>query len=395
VNSGEERSLVRERVEELLRRFPRPAAVDEKEFLGAQFDLGLAWVHFDSGHGGLGVSAGHQPEVNRRLREAGAPSSSGDYVALHQGASAIHDAGSESQRSRFLRPIFTAEEHWCQLFSEPGAGSDLAGLSTRAVRDGDEWVVEGQKVWTSGARQARWAILVARTDPDLPKHRGLTFFICDMQHPGVLIRPLRQADGSAHFNEVFLNEVRLPDSMRVGDVGQGWGISLACLNSERDGTGDAFTRPIDSLLDMWQARADRRSASALALRHDLMRIWVDAKVIEYMIERTRTAQDRGGATALGSLLKIAASEHAQRMSGVMLSLLGPAGQVGFDYEAGLAEDPARLAAMPQMAGVRSRANSIEGGTNEIQRNIIGERVLGLPGDVRVDKNVPWRNVPRN
>jgi alkylation response protein AidB-like acyl-CoA dehydrogenase len=392
---SEERLMVLKRIDELLDRFPAPQEADPRAFLAAQYDLGLAWVHFDEGFGGLGVSAGHQPEIDRRLREAGAPPSGGDYIGLHQGASAIHAAGTESQRSRFLRPIFTGEEHWCQLFSEPGAGSDLAGLSTRALADGDEWLIEGSKVWTSEARDARWAILLARTDPDLPKHRGLTFFICDMHHPGVEIRPLRQADGSAHFNEVFLTEVRLPDSLRLGDVGQGWGISLACLNSEREGTGDAFRRPVGPLIDMWRSRPDRESAHAMALRDNLVRVWVEARVIEYLILRVREAQDRGGATPLGSLLKIAASEHTQRLSNVMVALLGPAGQVGFDYEAGLSGDAGRLAAMPHMVVVRSRAMSIEGGTNEIQRNIIGERVLGLPGDVRTDKSIPWRDVPRN
>jgi alkylation response protein AidB-like acyl-CoA dehydrogenase len=379
----------------LLARFPDPARADAVEFLGTQFDLGLAWVHFDEGCGGLGVAAGLQTTIERRLRDAGAPKPRGYFVGLHQGATAIHAAGTQQQKQRFLRPIFTGEEHWCQLFSEPGAGSDLAGLSTMAVRDGDEWVVNGQKVWTSGARQARWAILVARTDPNVPKHRGLTFFVCDMQLPGVDIRPLRQADGSAHFNEVFLTDVHLPDDLRLGDIGQGWAISVASLHVEREGTGDAFIRPIDALLDLWRARVDRTSPFARALRDDVMRTWVDAKVIELSNLRMRAALGKGGSTPLGSLAKIGSSEHTQRLANVMVRLMGPAGQVGLDYDAGLRDDYDALAAQPHMIVVRSRAMSIEGGTNEIMRNIVGERVLGLPGDVRVDKELPWREVPRS
>jgi alkylation response protein AidB-like acyl-CoA dehydrogenase len=395
MSADTERARVDRLVDELLGKFPAPADADPVDFLGAQFDLGLAWVHFDEGFGGLGAAAGLQTSIESRLRDAGAPPSLGDYVALHQGAFAIHSAGTPEQRSRFLRPIFTGEEHWCQLFSEPGAGSDLAGLSTLAVRDGDEWVVNGQKVWTSGAVGSRWAILVARTDPNLPKHRGLTFFVCDMELPGVEIRPLRQADGGAHFNEVFLSDVHLPDTLRLGDVGQGWGISIASLHSEREGTGEAFARPIDGLLDLWKARDDRRSPYALALRDQLMSMWVEARVVELSNLRMRAAQGRGGSTPLGSLAKIATSEHIQRFSEVMTRLMGPAGQVGFDYDATLAGDEEKIALQPHMVVVRSRAMSIEGGTNEIQRNIIGERVLGLPGDIRVDKDRPWRDVPRS
>jgi alkylation response protein AidB-like acyl-CoA dehydrogenase len=352
-------------------------------------------VHFDAGFGGLGVAAGLQTIVDRRLGDAGAPPSLGDYVGLHQGAFAIHHSGTAQQKTRFLRPIFTGEEHWCQLFSEPGAGSDLAGLSTMAVRDGDEWIVNGQKVWTSGAREARWGILVARTDPDVPKHRGLTFFVCDMELDGIEVRPLRQADGGAHFNEVFLTDVHVPDSLRLGDVGHGWGISVASLHSEREGTGEAFARPIDLLVDLWRARADRESAVAIALRDQLVSIWVESKVVELSNLRMRATQGRGGSTPLGSLAKIASSEHTQRLTEVMSRVMGPASQVGFDYGAELRGDTDAIAAQPHMLAVRSRAMSIEGGTNEIQRNIIGERVLGLPGDVRVDKDSPWREVPRS
>ncbi|HEV8298289.1 MAG TPA: acyl-CoA dehydrogenase family protein, partial [Acidimicrobiales bacterium] len=253
-----------------------PATTDKAMFLGAQFDAGLAWVHAEPGFGGLGMAAALQSMVDARLREVGAPNPVDNFVGVFQSAAALHAAGTTEQKRRLLRPLFTCEEYWCQLFSEPGAGSDLAGLATSAVRDGDEWIVNGQKVWTSGARIARWAILIARTDPHVPKHRGLTFFICDMHSDGVEIRPLRQADGGAHFNEVFLTDVRIPDSMRVGEVGQGWGVSLAGLNSEREGFGLSVQigLTIDDVLSLWSSRGDRGSTEAVVMRQRMVRAWM-------------------------------------------------------------------------------------------------------------------------
>ncbi|MBW8826376.1 MAG: acyl-CoA dehydrogenase family protein [Acidobacteria bacterium] len=389
--------LVDQRLDELLAQFPDLAAADVVAFRGAQFDLGLAFVHFERGFGGLGLAAGLQLRIDSRLREVGAPPRNNDYIGMHQGAASIDAVGTPEQKGRFLRPLFTGEEHWCQLFSEPGAGSDLAGLATMAVRDGDEWIVNGQKVWTSGAHESDFAILVARTNPDAPKHRGLTFFICDIKAPGVEIRPLRQADGRSHFNEVFLTDVRIPDGWRLGNEGHGWGISLTGLHSEREGIGDAFSRPIETLLDLWRGRDDRTSAYALALRDRAMQAWVDSKVVELNGMRMRAALGRGGATPLGSLAKVAHAELNQRLSEIESDLMGPAAQVGLDYDAllrGEMDEPASSQS-PQLFAVRSRAMSIEGGTSEIQRNIVGERVLGLPGDIRVDKDRPWREVPRN
>jgi len=394
VEAENDLDIVDARIDELLARFADPRLADVTEFRRAQFDLGLAWVHFRVGDGGLGVSASHQGSIEARLRAAGAPPRNGAYVAMHQGAASIHAVGTPEQRARFLRPMFTGEDAWCQLFSEPGAGSDLAGLATMAVRDGDEWVVNGQKVWTSGAMDADWAILVARTDPDQPKHRGLTFFICDMSVPGIDIRPLRHADGAAHFAEAFLSDVRLPDELRLGDVGYGWGVSVAGLHSERAGVGDAFHVPIERLLELWRARPEHESGAALALRDEVTRAWIGDQVLRLNQERLRAAS---GETPLGSTVKVAAAEFNQRLSSLMTTLLGPAGLVGLDYEAQLREDPDRLDwhEAPQQFVLRSIAMSIEGGTSEINRNIIGERVLGLPGDIRVDKDRPWREVPRS
>jgi alkylation response protein AidB-like acyl-CoA dehydrogenase len=386
-----------EALRQLLERFPDPTTSDPADILGAQYDLGLAWVHFGKGFGGLAVAAGLQTRVDEVLRTRGFPPTTADFIGFHQCATAINAVGTVAQKTRFLRPIFTGAEHWCQLFSEPGAGSDLAGLSTAAYRDGEEWVVNGQKVWTSGAADARWAILVARTDPAVPKHRGITFFICDMEAPGVVVRPLRQADGGAHFNEVFLTDVHLPDSMRLGDVGQGWGISITALHSERDGTGAAFSRPIAAVVALWRDRSDRTSPQALALRDELTRLWIESRVVEMSNLRMRAALETGGSTPLGSLAKIASSEHAQRVAQLATTIMGPAGQVDLHYDDALMnrDEFDSIAGMsPQRFAVRSRAMSIEGGTNEIQRNIIGERVLGLTGDPRTDKTLPWRDVPR-
>jgi alkylation response protein AidB-like acyl-CoA dehydrogenase len=375
VNADADQARLTHAVAQLLARFPAPADADREDFLRARYDLGLAWVQFEPGYGGLDLTASLQSMVEERLRSLDAPDpGSGDYVGMHQAAASINAVGTHAQKERFLPAIFVGTENWCQLFSEPGAGSDLAGLATMAVRDGDEWVVHGQKVWTSGARNARWAILVARTDPDVAKHRGLTFFVCDMQLPGIEIRPLRQADGARHFNEVFLDGVRLADELRLGDVGQGWAVSLAGLSSERESIGEAIGSPIGDVLEAW-ARFDAPSPAIAAVqRQRVVAAWIDAKLLDL------------GTAVHGSSQKIARSQANQRMSSLLVDLLGPAGQVGFDYDA----DPE-----PQMQVVRSRANSIEGGTDEIQRNIIGEQVLGLPGDVRVDKHLPWREVPRS
>jgi alkylation response protein AidB-like acyl-CoA dehydrogenase len=387
--------VVRRALDALLDEFSDPSTADRVAFLRAQFDRGLAWVNFEPGYGGLGVAAGLQHDVDARLQAVGAPSpGSGDYVGMHQCAASIDAFGTHDQKARFQLGIFTGSERWCQLFSEPGAGSDLAGLATMAIRDGDEWVVTGQKVWTSGAHDADWAILVARSDPDVPKHRGLTFFLCDMTRPGIEVRPLRQADGGAHFSEVFLDDVRLPDDLRLGDPGQGWAVALTGLHAEREGIGEILVTPWDDVATAW-CRYDAPSpALGAVMRQRVIACWIESQVLELSRARLLAGQGRSGSTPLGSLQKIAQSRTNQRASSLLVDLLGPEGLVGFDYEAALASGPDGDTP-PQMQVVRCRANSIEGGTDEIQRNVIGEQVLGLPGDVRVDKNVPWRDVPRS
>src|SRR3984885_12717916 len=241
-----------------------PSSTPAVEFLGARFDAGLAWVSFPAGRGGLGLSPALQGLVERELRAVDAPNETDrNVIGYGMAAPTILTHGTDEQRTRYLRPLFTCEEVWCQLFSEPGAGSDVAGLATRAVRDGDEWVVNGQKVWTTLAHTSRWGLLLARTDPDVPKHRGLTYFVADMHAPGVEVRPLRQLTGEAEFNEVFLTDVRVPDANRLGEVGEGWRGANATLMNERVSIGNASSVPRESMIGYaagaWRQRPELRT----------------------------------------------------------------------------------------------------------------------------------------
>jgi alkylation response protein AidB-like acyl-CoA dehydrogenase len=368
---------------------------DGKEFLGAQFDAGLAWVHFPEGHGGLAMSPALQPEIDTRLAEAGAVDAREQNVLGHgMAAPTIVEHGSEAQRVRYLRPLFTGEEIWCQLFSEPGAGSDFAALSTRAERDGDEWVVSGQKVWTTLAHIARRALLVARTDPSAPKHKGLTYFVLDMGAPGVEVRPLRQITGDAEFNEVFLGNVRIPDADRLGDVGEGWRVALTTLMNERVSIGGAMpprgSGPIADAVRVWK---ERGGGTAVA-RDRVARLWVEAEVLRLTNIRAAQARSVGTPGPEGSIGKVMTAELNQRITELTLDLLGPEGMLYDTYEMRRPEHALEFST-PQRGFLRMRANSIEGGTTEIMRNILGERVLGLPGDVRVDKDLPWNEIPRS
>ena len=263
------------------------------EFRGHQFDHGLAWVHFDEGHGGLGVRPDLQGHVERRLREAEAPGQDPATFFIALIGPTMHTHGTDEQKRRFLRPMFTGEEKWCQLFSEPGAGSDFAGLATRAVRDGDEWVINGQKVWNTLAHIADWGMLVTRSDPEAPKHRGMTYFALDMHSPGVEVRPLRQITGEAEFNEVYMTDARVPDANRIGDVGDGWRVSLTTLMNERSaiGGGGAPKRgsgAIAVLVDGWNRAPEH--AKTPAARERLMKLWVQAEALR--LTNIRASQNR-------------------------------------------------------------------------------------------------------
>jgi alkylation response protein AidB-like acyl-CoA dehydrogenase len=386
--------LVNERLDALLTEHD-PKGTDARTFLGAQFDAGLAWVHFPEGYGGLGVSPKLQRTVNERIAAAGGPNSYWrNPIGAGMGAPTVVTHGTEEQKQRYLKPLFTAEEIWCQLFSEPGAGSDVASLATRAVRDGDEWVVNGQKVWTTLAHLSRWGMLVARTDPEQPKHRGLTYFVVDMHAPGVEVRPLRQITGEAEFNEVYFTDVRIPDAERLGDVGDGWRVSLTTLMNERVSIGGAIapkgSGPIGEAVKIWKGKG----LSDPALKEELMKLWAEAEVNRLTNIRASQLRAVGTPGPEGSTAKLAFAELNKRVYEFCLNLMGPEGMLYGSYEM-IRPETAMGADSLQKAFLRARANSIEGGTSEVMRNILGERVLGLPGDVRVDKELPWSKVPRS
>ena len=389
-------SFVEKRVEALLGDHD-PAATDPTTFLRARFDAGLAWVWFPEGQGGLGLDPDLQAVVEADLARAGAPAPDVDRNIIGHGMAAptIATHGSGDQRDRYLRRIFTNEDIWCQLFSEPGAGSDLAALATRAARDGDEWVVTGQKVWTTLGHVARYGLLVARTDAAAPKHKGLTYFVLDMHAPGVEVRPLRQITGDAEFNEVFMTEARIPDAERLGDVGEGWRVSLTTLMNEQVAIGGGASArgsgPIAHAVELWR----RRPTKDAVLRDRVTRLWIEAEVARLTNLRARESRQAGTPGPEGSVGKLAFAELNQRIYELCVDLMGMDGTLyESNYEMRRPDRAALTDGDPRFLFLRARANSIEGGTSEIMRNILGERVLGLPGEPRVDKDRPWAEVPR-
>ncbi len=364
------------------------------EFMRAQFDLGVAWVRFPEGRGGLGLAPQYQDLVDERLEAAGAHRPTFfDIIGHGMGAPMLVAHGNAEQLDRHLRPLFTGEEIWCQLCSEPGAGSDVAGLATRAVKDGDEWVVNGQKVWTTVAHIAKWGMLVARTDPDAPKHKGMTYFLMDMEADGIEVRPLRQITGEAEFNEVYMTDVRIPDTQRIDQQGAGWRVSLTTLMNERVAIGGGAAArnsgPIGQLLDVWRDRG-----GTAAERDHVMKLWVEAEAAR--LTNLRAHQHRTGGTPgpEGSTSKLVFAELNKQIYSMAVELLGADGLLYDTYELIIPESPDDVREDVRRSFLRSRANSIEGGTSEIMRNILGERVLGLPGEPRVDKDLPWIEVPR-
>jgi alkylation response protein AidB-like acyl-CoA dehydrogenase len=379
-------------------------ASDRLAFLRARFDAGLAWVHYPEGLGGLDAPRALQSVVDAELGAAGAPDNDPRRIAIGLGMAAptILTHGTDEQRRRWLRPLWTGEQVWCQLFSEPGAGSDLAALGTRAVRsesDGD-WVVNGQKVWTSQAHEASWAILVTRTDPDVPKHQGMTYFALDMTAAGVEVRPLRQLTGEAEFNEVFLTDVHIPDGQRLGAVGDGWRVAQTTLMNERVAIGGgALPREsgmIGVVVEAWRDRPEVRTPAAY---DELMRLWVEAEATRLTGMRLRQQLVAGAPGPEGSAAKLAFARLNQEISGFELDLLGADGLRYDDWSTDTwqSERPSSVDFLGRSPGyryLRAKGNSIEGGTSEILRNIIAERVLGLPGEVRTDKSVAWKDLPK-
>ena len=385
-------ALISERLDQLLAE--HDPAGDRVEFMGAQFDLGLAWVGFPEGRGGLGLPHSYQDVINDRLDTVTKHRPTFfDIIGHGMGAPMLLAHGNDNQLDRHLRPLFTGEEVWCQLFSEPGAGSDVAGLSTRAVKDGDEWIVNGQKVWTTVAHIAKWGMLVTRTDPEAPKHRGMTYFLMDMKAEGVEIRPLRQITGEAEFNEVYMTDLRIPDSQRIDQVGAGWRVALTTLMNERVAIGGRVaprnSGPIGELLDLWIERGGTE-----ADRDRVMQLWVEAEAARLTNLRAQQNRTQGTPGPEGSTAKLVFAELNKQIYSKAVELLGAEGMLYDTYELIIPEGPDDVRSDIRRSFLRSRANSIEGGTSEIMKNILGERVLGLPGEPRVDKDLPWVEVRR-
>lgn len=344
-------------------------------------------------YGGLGIGSEVARAIDRVLRPLRL--SRLNPLGLNNAAAALFSHGTEEQRLRFLPPIVRNEEKWCQLFSEPGAGSDLASLATRAVRDADEWVISGQKVWTTWADQADFAILLARTDPEAPKHKGITYFLLDMHQPGVEVRPLRQITGEAEFNEVFIDNARIPDAHRVGEVNDGWRVSASTLSSERQmvsgsgsgGMGRLGGSGADRLIAL--ARETGRWDDPV-VRNRVMRLWAQEQIRGWTNDRVRAAlsagQSPGAASSIG---KVHQATLNQQIQDLMADLLGT-GAVAWPAT----DDPD---ALPRDVHgmLRSLANGTEGGTTDINKNILGERVLGLPKEPDPWKGKPWKDIPRS
>jgi alkylation response protein AidB-like acyl-CoA dehydrogenase len=382
-----------------------PARTPRGQFLSARFDAGLAAVHYPAGHGGRGLPRALQPAVDDEFARAGAPrlDPSRNVIGLGMAAPTIIAFGTDEQQARWLKPLWLAEEIWCQLFSEPGAGSDLAGLATRAVRDGEDWIVTGQKVWTSLAHQARWGLLLARTDPAVPKHQGLTYFVLDMHGAGVEVRPLRQLTGEAEFNEVFLTDLRVSDANRLGEVGNGWRVANATLMNERVSIGSGRSIPREEGLIGFAAAAWRQHPELRTpeLHGRLLDLWAQAEVARLAGERLRQQLAAGEPGPEGSAAKLTFARLNQEISGFEVELLGADALRYDDWSARRADAGSSAGGPtsdwtrgPGYRYLRSRGNSIEGGTSEILRNIIAERVLRLPQEARTDTTVPWQDLPK-
>jgi alkylation response protein AidB-like acyl-CoA dehydrogenase len=340
---------------------------------------GITWPKVAGGRAGTALEAAIFAEEQSKFGVSNGAFS----VGIGMAGPTIINHGNDAQKARYLTAMLRGEEVWCQLFSEPGAGSDLAGLSTRAVRDGDQWIVNGQKVWTSSARQSDWAILLARTDPDQPKHRGITFFLVDMRTPGIDVRPLRQINGGYHFNEVFLTDVAIPAENVVGDVNDGWRVAMTTLMNERNLIGGQGTSGARELIGLAQRRG---LAADPAVRQRLAALYAHEQTLKYMGYRTRTAIAQG--KELGpesSASKLANALLRSEMADYSLLLAGPGGML---LEGEAATDDGEWAS----GFLFSRASRIGGGTDEVQRNVISERVLGMPREPSDDRVVPYREL---
>jgi len=356
---------------------------EARAFQARLHDAGFAGITWPAAYGGQGLTPAEQRAF---AEEAAAYELPGDPFLIGMGmvGPTILDLGTEEQKTRFLPPLLSGAEIWCQLFSEPGAGSDVAGLQTRAVRDGDEWVVDGQKVWTSRAHFADWGALIARTDPSVPKHRGITMFLIDMHAPGVTVRPLRDMTGGSRFNEVFFDGLRLPADAVIGEVGAGWAAAIRMLGHERVAIGDRI-RPRDHAASYASLAA--AAGADPAVRRRLAQLYVTERVTELFATRLGQEARAGRAPGpRGSVGKLAGARLARLSVDVAVEAMGPA---ALAWETGDA-DAERLA----YAINDAPSTRIAGGTDEIQRGIIADRVLGLPREPAADKDVPFSEIKK-
>jgi alkylation response protein AidB-like acyl-CoA dehydrogenase len=344
------------------------------------FEEGWAGITWPTRYGGRGGSSVESTIWNQEMGRYGV--TVGPFaMGIGMAGPTILRHGTDEQKDRFLIPMLKGEEMWCQLFSEPEAGSDLAALRTRAVLDGDEWVVTGQKVWTSSAEVADWGILLARTDPDATKRKGITYFLVDMRTPGIEIRPLRQMTGSSHFSEVFLDQVRIPAAMVLGDVHGGWAVTQTTLMNER-GLIAGGNKASDAVALCALAQKLGRTDDPV-LRQGLVDVWILQKIQTFHGYRLQTALSQGRQPGPEtSIMKLFAAEYLRRLGNVALEVLGPDGMRAGEGPGG-GDWQARFLHAP--------AIRIAGGSNEVQRNIIGERALGLPREPQVD-DVPFRDL---
>jgi alkylation response protein AidB-like acyl-CoA dehydrogenase len=338
------------------------------------YDGGWAGITWPKRFGGRGGKPIEQLIFNQEQSRYGV-STGALMIAVGMVGPTLVAHGSTAQQERFLPPILRGEELWCQLFSEPDAGSDLAGLTTKAVRDGDEWVVDGQKVWTSSAQRAAWGILLARTDPDVPKHKGITYFLVDMATPGITIRPLRQMTGESHFSEVFLDGVRIPAANVVGEPGEGWRIAQTTLTSERSSIAGGAQVDRRALADL--ARAHGRADDPV-VRQSVVQVHIQAELLRFLRYRMQTALSQGRAPGQeASVMKLSHSRYMRALTRAAIDVQGPAGQLGGD-------------GMWLRRFLHAPSLSIAGGSDQVQANIIGERALGLPKETQDGRDAPFR-----
>jgi acyl-CoA dehydrogenase len=351
-------------------------------------DAGWAVPHWPKDYGGRGASP-----IERVIwqQEEGVYGKLTGMFIIGQGmcGPTMMAYASEEQKRHYLPPLASGEKVWCQLFSEPAGGSDVAGLRTRAEKDGDDWIVNGQKIWTSGAHYSDYGILITRTDPDVPKHKGLTMFFLDMRSEGVDIKPIKQANGQSEFNEVYFTDVRIPDAQRLGAVNDGWNVSLTTLMNERMSIGASVATGFPELFEFCTnlMLEEGPAIDDPAVRSKLAQWAVRASGLKYTSFRAISALSKGERPGPeNSIGKLVAGSMIQDVAMYALDLQGAAGVL-------TGPDEAEAAGKFQAMLLRSPATRVEGGTDEILRNIIAERVLGLPGDIRVDKDVPFNRIP--